>query len=80
MSASSNDQGKTVDVTLRLSVELHQRLLALQATVQSKDLGEVSQNAYRLYEAMVNEAEAGAEFFIKRKGDDAPVPHEVFQK
>lgn len=67
-----------VDVPLRFGKSSYDRLLALQSKVEADSLGNVAKNSFRVYEALVDEAEAGATFFIKRKGDDSPVPYEVF--
>lgn len=66
--------------TLKLEVpkQTLERLEALRAKVEAPDIGGVTKNAWRLYESMVDEAEAGSEFFIKRKGSSDVEPYEVF--
>jgi len=69
---------ESVQVIISLSGTALARLRALQAKTES-DEQHVFANAVRLYEAVVGEAEAGAEFFIRRKGDESPQPYEVFK-
>jgi hypothetical protein len=64
-----------VEITFRFSKELYEKLLTLREKVDADDLKEVIMNAYHHYEAHVNEAKAGASFFIQRTGDVAPVPY-----
>lgn len=80
MSATEGVQSQDgdIEVVFRVSKRTHERLMELVRKAEAKDIAEITKNAYRLFEAMVNEAEAGASFFIKRKGDEAPVPYEVF--
>lgn len=73
-----DNQEGDIEVTLRISKQSHARLTELMRKTEATGLDEITKNAYRLFEAMVDEADAGATFFIKRKGDEAPVPYEVF--
>lgn len=57
--------------TKRIQVELPptslERLRRLQDVTESSSYAEVVRNALRLYEALIDEAEAGNEVLIKRK-------------
>jgi hypothetical protein len=73
-------QAEVVEGSIVLSKESYQRLLELKRVTEADNIGEIIRNALRLYETMVHEAEAKAEFFIKRVGDTTLVPYEVFGK
>ena len=77
---SSAPQKDVVEGSMILSKESYERLLELKRITEANNVGDVIKNAIRLYEAMVNEAEAKADFFIMRVGDKSPVPYEVFGK
>lgn len=64
---------------LKLSKAASERFLALQRKMEAPDPGVVILNALRLFEAAVNESEAGSTFLIKRKSDVDPVPWEIFK-
>lgn len=76
--ANGESDSETVEVSLRFSKEDYERLMALKAVVEAENLGEILSEACRLYEAAVGEAESGATFFIKRKGNRSPVPYNIF--
>ena len=73
-------QEEIVGGNITLSKESYQRLLELKRITEADNIGQIIKNALRLYETMVNEAEANATFYIKRAGDKSPVPYEVFGK
>ena len=74
-------QEEIVGGNITLSKESYQKLLELKRITEADNIiGQIIKNALRLYETMVNEAEANATFYIKRAGDKSPVPYEVFGK
>lgn len=54
------------------------RLEKLQTVVIPPTQTGAVTTALQLFEAFINEHEAGSEFFIKRKGDSAPIKYEIF--
>jgi hypothetical protein len=51
-----------------------ERLKRLQDITEAASYAEVMKNALRLYEALINEVEAGHEIMVKRDGITAPLP------
>jgi len=51
-----------------------ERLKRLQDLTEAASYAEVMKNALRLYEALINEVEAGHEILIKRGSTIAPLP------
>jgi hypothetical protein len=51
-----------------------QRLKRLQDITEAASYAEVMKNALRLYEALINEVEAGNEILVKRGAVIAPLP------
>lgn len=68
----------TTRVQLELPSRSFERLKRMKDSTEAASYVEVFKNALRLYEAMLKEAQGGAEFFIKRGGSDAVVPYPVF--
>lgn len=54
-----------------------ERLAALKAKTEAASLAEVVKNALRIYEALIEETEAGKEFLIRDK-DGVPAPFRLF--
>ena len=50
-----------------------ERLKRLQDITEAASYAEVMKNALRLYEALINEVEAGHEIMVKRDGITAPL-------
>jgi hypothetical protein len=53
------------------------RLTALKTKTEAPSYAEVVKNALRLYEALIEEEEAGRQFFV-RDGDGNMVPYRIF--
>lgn len=51
-----------------------ERLKRLQTITEASSYAEVMKNALRLYEAMINEVEAGNDILVRRDGVIAPLP------
>jgi len=51
-----------------------ERLKRLQEITEATSYAEVMRNALRLYEAMIDEVEAGHEIMIRREGVVSPLP------
>jgi hypothetical protein len=68
---------KTTRVQLELPETSMGRLSSLKDVTEAMSYAEVIKNALRLYEAVIEEAQKGGEFFIKRK-DGTSVPYLVF--
>jgi hypothetical protein len=51
-----------------------ERLKRLQDVTEAASYAEVMKNALRLYEALINEVEAGHEILVKRGAVTAPLP------
>lgn len=54
------------------------RLERLQAIVHPPTQTGAVTTALQLFEAFINEYEAGSEFYIKREGDSGPIKYEIF--
>lgn len=68
-----------LSVKLGLSEEAGVRLDALVRKTEAKDGEEVVRNALRMYEALIEEYEAGAVFLIKRSDGKGIQPYQMFE-
>lgn len=76
-SAVPGTERKTQRVQLELPPRSMERLSKLKESTEAASYAEVIRNAIRLYEAMVSEASAGREFYIKDKSGTI-TPYKVF--
>ena len=67
----------TTRVQLELPPQAMERLQQLKEKTEAASYAEVIRNALRLYEALIQEAERGAEFQVKEP-DGTAVPYRVF--
>lgn len=67
----------TTRVQLELPPQAMERLQRLKEKTEAASYAEVIRNALRLYEAVIGEAERGAEFTV-RQPDGALVPYRLF--
>lgn len=72
------EKKKTTRVQLELPVKSMERLTTLKTKAEASSYSEVIKNALRLYEAMIEEVEAGNEIFIKYKEKEVIVPYKIF--
>ena len=71
-----NNSLTTIKITL--PQESVDRLNMLQEKMEVDSLAEVLKNAVRIFETVIDETDAGTEFFIKRKGSEIE-PLKVFE-
>ena len=67
----------TTRVQLELPPQAMERLQQLKEKIEAASYAEVIRNALRLYEALIQEAERGAEFQVKEP-DGTSVPYRIF--
>lgn len=67
----------TTRVQLELPPQAMERLQQLKEKTEAASYAEVIRNALRLYEALIQEAERGAEFQVKEP-DGTAVPYRIF--
>lgn len=68
---------ETTRVQLEMPPQAMERLQQLKEKTEAASYAEVIRNALRLYEALIGEAERGAEFQIKGPDGEA-LPYKVF--
>ncbi len=71
------EERDTTRVQLELPPQAMERLQQLKEKTEAASYAEVIRNALRLYEALIQEAERGAEFQVKEP-DGTAVPYRVF--
>jgi len=77
MARPSRDERKEVKrIQMDMPPKSVERLKRLQETTEAASYAEVVRNALRLYEAVIDEVEAGNELMIKRDGH--VLPYRVF--
>jgi len=69
--------GETTRVQLEMPPQAMERLQQLKEKTEAASYAEVIRNALRLYEALIGEAERGAEFQVKGP-DGVAVPYRIF--
>ncbi len=62
-----------VRIQIVMSPEAANRLERLLEKTDASSLAEVTRNALRLYEAVIDEVAAGNQFFLEKDGERAPV-------
>lgn len=73
----SGEDRDTTRVQLELPPQAMERLQQLKEKTEAASYAEVIRNALRLYEALIQEAERGAEFQVKEP-DGTAVPYRIF--
>jgi hypothetical protein len=68
---------ETTRVQLELPPQAMERLQRLKDKIEAASYAEVIRNALRVFEALANEHEQGAEFLVKRK-DGTMATYQVF--
>lgn len=77
-SAGAETAGReTTRVQLELPPQAMERLQRLKEKTEAASYAEVIRNALRVFEALANEHEQGAEFLVKRK-DGTMATYQVF--
>jgi hypothetical protein len=77
-SAGAETPGReTTRVQLELPPQAMERLQRLKDKIEAASYAEVIRNALRVFEALANEHEQGAEFLVKRK-DGTVATYQVF--
>ena len=71
------EERETTRVQLELPPQAMERLQQLKEKTEAASYAEVIRNALRLYEALIGEAERGAEFQVKEP-DGTAVPYRIF--
>lgn len=71
------EERDTTRVQLELPPQAMERLQQLKEKTEAASYAEVIRNALRLYEALIQEAERGAEFQVKEP-DGTAVPYRIF--
>ncbi|MBX3505442.1 MAG: ribbon-helix-helix protein, CopG family [Parvibaculum sp.] len=71
------EERETTRVQLELPPQAMERLQQLKEKTEAASYAEVIRNALRLYEALIAEAERGAEFQVKEP-DGTSVPYRIF--
>lgn len=71
------DERETTRVQLEMPPQAMERLQQLKDKTEAASYAEVIRNALRLYEALIGEAERGAEFQVKGP-DGQAVPYRIF--
>jgi len=73
----SGEERDTTRVQLELPPQAMERLQQLKEKTEAASYAEVIRNALRLYEALIQEADRGAEFQVKEP-DGTAVPYRIF--
>jgi Arc/MetJ-type ribon-helix-helix transcriptional regulator len=77
-SAGAETPGReTTRVQLELPPQAMERLQRLKEKIEAASYAEVIRNALRVFEALANEHEQGAEFMVRRK-DGSTASYQVF--
>ncbi len=76
-SRCGTEERETTRVQLELPPQAMERLQQLKEKTEAASYAEVIRNALRLYEALIGEAERGAEFQVKEP-DGTAVPYRIF--
>lgn len=71
------EERETTRVQLEMPPQAMERLQQLKDKTEAASYAEVIRNALRLYEALIGEAERGAEFQVKEP-DGTSVPYRIF--
>lgn len=71
------EERDTTRVQLELPPQAMERLQQLKDKTEAASYAEVIRNALRLYEALIQEADRGAEFQVKQPDGEA-VPYRIF--
>ena len=71
------DERNTTRVQLEMPPQAMERLQRLKEKTEAASYAEVIRNALRIFEALVQEHEAGAEFFLKRANGET-VAYRIF--
>jgi hypothetical protein len=71
------EERTTTRVQLEMPPQAMERLQKLKEKTEAASYAEVIRNALRLYEALIGEAERGAEFALKTP-DGRTVPYKIF--
>lgn len=71
------EERETTRVQLEMPPQAMERLQQLKEKTEAASYAEVIRNALRLYEALIAEAERGAEFQVKEP-DGTSVPYRIF--
>lgn len=71
------EERDTTRVQLELPPQAMERLQQLKEKTEAASYAEVIRNALRLYEALIQEADRGAEFQVKEP-DGTSVPYRIF--
>ena len=74
---TENGERATTRVQLEMPPQAMERLQKLKDRIEAASYAEVIRNALRLFEALVDEHEKGAEFFLKR-ADGENVQYKIF--
>jgi uncharacterized protein (DUF342 family) len=72
--SNGSTAGNAKRVQMDMPPRSFERLQRLQEVTEASTYAEVMKNALRLYEALINEIEAGNEILIKRGETTAPLP------
>jgi Arc/MetJ-type ribon-helix-helix transcriptional regulator len=75
--AAEGTERATTRVQLELPPQAMERLQRLKDKTEAASYAEVIRNALRVFEALANEHEQGAEFLVKRK-DGSMTTYQVF--
>ena len=75
--AMENGERTTTRVQLEMPPQAMERLQKLKERTEAASYAEVIRNALRLFEALVDEHESGAEFSLKRKSGET-VAYKIF--
>jgi hypothetical protein len=75
--AGENGERATTRVQLEMPPQAMERLQKLKDRIEAASYAEVIRNALRLFEALVDEHEKGAEFSLKR-ADGEVVQYKIF--
>jgi hypothetical protein len=74
MARPKADKANVKRVQLDMTIKSVERLRHLQEVTEAQSYAEVLRNALKLYEALINEVEAGNEIYLKRGDIIAPYP------
>lgn len=74
---AASDDRSTTRVQLEMPPQAMERLQRLKDKTEAASYAEVLRNALRLYEALITEAERGAEFAV-RGPDGSLTPYKIF--
>jgi hypothetical protein len=73
MPKGQNSEGASRRIQMDMPPRSVERLKRLQEVTEAASYAEVMKNALRLYEALIEEVEAGNEIMVKRGSETAPL-------